>query len=80
MDFVMPILQVRELKHIELKWFMHADFLVMKLGVNPGSQSPYLDHDHCSRETPVSWDQLLNKLPSPKQVFVSGSDFWGNSN
>ena len=74
MDIVMSILQMI-MKHIELKWFMHADFLEMKLGVNPGSQSPCLDHDHCSRETPVSWDQLLSKLPSPKslfQVLISG--------
>ena len=50
MDFVMSILQVRKLKHTELKWLMHADFLVTKLGVDPGSQSPCLDHDRCSRE------------------------------
>lgn len=51
MDFVMSISQVRKLKHMELKWLIRADFLVTKLGVDPGSQSPNLDHDHCSRET-----------------------------
>lgn len=51
MDFVMSISQVRKLKHMEVKWLIRADFLVTKLGVDPGSQSPYLDHDHCSRET-----------------------------
>ena len=29
---------------------MHADLLVMKLGVDPGTQSSHLTHDHRSRE------------------------------
>lgn len=41
---------MRKLKHLEFKWLVHIDFLEMKLGADPGTQSPRLECDHCPRE------------------------------